>query len=179
MYPRPGSEINHPWLLPSRSWEFSGRAGNTQVMPLEGAEWSRWAAKRGGSSSCFWAMAPGVSPANDVGERQAGRRRGVSMGTKRRNSMEWAGVDKHGGRWGKNWEAGKTDQEGAFLTKWGSLLWPRDVSCSVTEAGLKFSWFPKLHQPPLPHFFSSVLEGFFFFFAAPTGRTSAAHLAVY
>ena len=39
------------------------------------------------------------------------------MGTKRRNSMEWAGVDKHGGRWGKNWRGRQDRSEGAFLTK--------------------------------------------------------------
>lgn len=46
----------------------------------------------------------------------------MSMGTKRRNSTEWAGVGKHGGYGTRIGEAGKTDQRGPSLPSEGACF---------------------------------------------------------
>ena len=61
------------------------------MMPLEGSGMQQvcWA-HRGGSSSCFRAMISMASQASDVVKGIQAGEEVVSMGTKRRNSMEWA-----------------------------------------------------------------------------------------
>ena len=44
------------------------------------------------------------------------------MGTKRRNSTEWAGVGKHGGRWDKNWRGRQDRSEGPSLPSEGACF---------------------------------------------------------
>ena len=71
--------------------------------------------RRGGSSSCFRAMVSMVSQANDVEER-------CEYGHKEKKQHEWAGVGKHGGRWGKTERQARQISRG--LAKGGSLLCP-------------------------------------------------------
>ena len=176
MYLRPGPEINHPWLLPSSSWEFSGRAGNTQAMPLEGAEWSRWAGWEGeglpaasGPWYLWWV-------------RQMMWRRGVSTGTRRRNSTSGQGLVSMVGDGARR--RGRQDKSAGALPKEGACFaQERLMFRDRSGTQIHFSWFPKLHHPPLPHFLSplswSVFVVVVVVFAAPPRKTSAAQFSVY
>lgn len=119
-------------------------------------------ARRGGASSCFRAMVSMVSQANDVEER-------CECGHKEKKQHEWAGLGKHGGRWGKT-EGQARQIRGGLPCQGRELALPRDVSCSVTEAGLRFT---SLDSPSctihLYHTFSHLCPGgFFFFFCCPS-----------